>query len=61
METEREQIQRLLQEMKLKIREDHFSKGLPIVYMDEEGWMVEEWKDGRIVKLKKIHNGATRN
>ncbi len=54
METEREQIQRLLQEMKLKIRENHFSKGLPIVYMDDEGWMVEEWKDGRIVRLKKL-------
>lgn len=53
MDSEKEQIERLLKEMSQKIREDHFSKGLPIVYM-KGNWIVEEWPDGRIVYVKEL-------
>lgn len=42
-----------------EILEDHINastwdKGLPKYYMDGAGWLVEHWKDGRIIKLKKL-------
>lgn len=31
-----------------------WGKGLPKVYMDEDGWIVKHWKDGAIEKIKKV-------
>jgi hypothetical protein len=36
-----------------EIRKQHFDAGLPIVYA-KDGWVVKEYKDGRIVKIQKI-------
>lgn len=36
------------------INKDTWDKGLPKYYMDKEGWLVEHWKDGRIIKIKKL-------
>lgn len=37
-----------------QIKKDTWDNGIPMIYMDKEGWLVEEWSDGRIEKLKKI-------
>ena len=36
------------------IEADTWGKGRPMIYMDEEGWLVEHWEDGRIIRKKKI-------
>ncbi len=44
------------EEFKAKIRElveaDTWGKDGPMVYVDNDGWIVRHWKDGRIEKLK---------
>lgn len=46
------------EEFKKGIREiierDTWGKGRPMIYMDEEGWLVEHWSDGRIIRKKKL-------
>ena len=37
-----------------RIEEDTWGKGRPMIYMDEEGWLVEHWADGRIIRKKEI-------
>ncbi len=44
----------ILSTMAVTVRKEHFDKGLPIVYRDKDRWIVEEWPDGRIVKLKAV-------
>lgn len=36
------------------IQDDTWGKGRPMIYMDEEGWLVEHWSDGRIIRKKKL-------
>ena len=36
------------------VRKDTWEKGLPMVYMDKDGWIVNHWKDGKIEKIKKV-------
>ena len=36
------------------VEADTWEKGLPMYYMDEEGWLVEHWKDGRVVRKKRL-------
>lgn len=36
------------------IEADTWGKGRPMIYMDDEGWLVEHWKDGRIIRKKKL-------
>jgi|LakMenEpi03Aug12_release.lakeMendotaPanAssembly.Ray.scaffolds.fasta_scaffold1567460_2 hypothetical protein len=36
------------------IEADTWEKGHPMYYMDKEGWLVEHWKDGKIVRKKKL-------
>lgn len=36
------------------IEADTWGKGRPMIYMDEEGWLVEHWADGRIIRKKKL-------
>ena len=37
-----------------QVEADTWGKGLPKCYMDDEGWLVHHWKDGKIDKIKKI-------
>jgi len=36
------------------VTRDTWEKGLPKIYINNEGYMVEHYKDGKIIKLKKI-------
>lgn len=36
------------------IEEDTWDRGLPKIYLDNDGWIVKHWKDGRIDKIEKI-------
>jgi len=51
--TETERIKAAVAEKMKMIRKEHFSKDLPIVYA-KEGWIVKEYKDGTIEKVKKL-------
>jgi hypothetical protein len=51
---EKEILKKALGNLEKKVRQEHFSKGLPICYMTEDRWIVYEYPDGRIEKLKKI-------
>lgn len=31
-----------------------WGKGLPMVYMNRDGWIVKHWEDGTIKRIKKI-------
>lgn len=42
------------QAVREKIEEDTWNEGLPMIYMDKEGWLVKKWKDGKIEKIKKL-------
>ena len=46
-----EEFQKVMLE---RIKEDTWNEGLPMIYMDDEGWLVKEWKDGKIEKVKKL-------
>lgn len=35
-----------------QVEADTWGKGLPMVYMDKDGWIVKHWKDGKIEKVK---------
>jgi hypothetical protein len=48
------QSQEFQDHVKAIIERETWGKGLPKVYMDEEGWIVKHWKDGRIERLEKI-------
>jgi len=37
-----------------QIEKDTWGNDLPMVYMDDDGWMVHHWKDGKIDKIKKL-------
>jgi hypothetical protein len=36
---------------------------MPMVYLDDDGWIVKHWKDGTIEKIKKadLNNGISNN
>ena len=36
------------------VEADTWEKGLPMYYMDDEGWLVEHWKDGRVIRKKML-------
>jgi hypothetical protein len=40
---------------KKRVEEQTWGKGMPMVYLDEDGWIVKHWKDGTIEKLKKAN------
>ena len=50
----REFFSELGKDMSEKIRQEAFSNGRPIVYMNEQRQVVQEWSDGRIVVLKQL-------
>jgi hypothetical protein len=36
-----------------QVEEQTWGKGLPMVYRDDNGWVVKHWKDGTIEKIQK--------
>jgi len=36
-----------------RVEEETWGKDKPMVYLDDNGWIVKHWKDGTIEKLKK--------
>ena len=36
------------------VEKDTWDKGLPKVYMNEDGWLVHHYKDGKVDLIKKI-------
>jgi hypothetical protein len=36
-----------------QVKKDTWDKGLPMIYMDKKGDIVEHWKDGKIKIIKK--------
>lgn len=38
------------------VKKDTWERGLPMVYMNKDGWIVNHWKDGKIEKIKKVIN-----
>ena len=49
----REKIPEILKSMANDVKARHFAAGLPIVYA-KDGWIVEEYSDGKIVKVKEL-------
>ena len=37
-----------------QVKKDTWDKDLPMVYMNDEGWIVRHWKDGKIEKIKQM-------
>jgi hypothetical protein len=38
---------------KKRVEEETWGKGIPMVYRDEDGWVVKHWKDGTIEKIQR--------
>jgi hypothetical protein len=36
-----------------QVEKQTWDKDLPMVYLDDNGWVVKHWKDGTIEKIKK--------
>jgi hypothetical protein len=37
-----------------RVEKDTWGNGLPMVYIDDEDWLVRHWPDGRIDRVNKI-------
>ena len=59
MDKEEDKISKALRSKKFKesfrkrVEEETWGKDKPMVYLDDDGWIVKHWKDGTIEKLKK--------
>jgi len=59
MDKEENEISKLIKSEKFKesfrkrVEEETWGKDLPMVYLDEDGWIVKHWKDGTIEKISK--------
>jgi ABC-type oligopeptide transport system substrate-binding subunit len=59
MDKEEEKLSKSLRSEQFKesfrkrVEEETWGKDLPLVYLDENGWVVKHWKDGTIEKLQK--------
>jgi hypothetical protein len=40
---------------KKRVEEQTWDKGKPMVYLDDDGWVVKHWKDGTIKKIQKAN------
>ena len=38
-----------------RVEEQTWGKDLPLVYLDENGWIVKHWKNGTIEKIQKAN------
>jgi len=61
MDKEEEKLSKFLKSEQFKesfrkrVEEDTWGKDLPLVYLDEDGWVVKHWKDGTIEKIQKAN------
>ena len=61
MDKEEKKIAKVLRSEQFKesfrkrVEEDTWGKDLPLVYLDEDGWVVKHWKDGTIEKIQKAN------
>jgi hypothetical protein len=59
MDKEEEKLSKVLRSEQFKesfrkrVEEETWGKDLPLVYLDEDGWIVKHWKNGTIEKLSK--------
>ena len=49
----KKKIKKIFKKIHKQIREENFSKNLPMCYMDKKGNIVNEYKNGEIVIIKK--------
>ena len=40
---------------KKRVEEETWGKDKPMVYLDDDGWVVKHWKDGTIEKIQKAN------
>ena len=61
MDKEEDKISKALRSEQFKesfrksVEEQTWGKDLPLVYLDEDGWIVKHWKDGTIEKIQKAN------
>lgn len=59
MDKEEEKLSKVLRSEQFKesfrkqVEEVTWGKDLPLVYLDDNGWVVKHWKDGTIEKIQK--------
>lgn len=59
MDKEEEKLSKVLRSEQFKesfrkqVEEQTWGKDLPLVYLDDNGWVVKHWKDGTIEKIQK--------
>lgn len=44
------------EDFRKQVEKDTWDKDLPMVYLNEEGWIVKHYKDGTIEKLYPLQN-----
>ena len=61
MDKEEDKISKVLRSEQFKesfrkrVEEQTWGKDMPMVYLDENGWVVKHWKDGTIEKIQKAN------
>jgi hypothetical protein len=61
MDKEEDKISKALRSEQFKesfrkrVEEQTWGKDMPMVYLDENGWVVKHWKDGTIEKIQKAN------
>ena len=61
MDKEEDKISKVLRSEQFKEsfrkrgEEQTWGKDIPMVYLDEDGWVVKHWKDGTIEKIQKAN------
>jgi len=61
MDKEENKISKILMSEQFKesfrkrVEEETWGKDRPMVYLDEDGWIVKHWKDGTIEKIQKAN------
>lgn len=59
MDKEEEKLSKVLRSEQFKesfrkrVEEQTWGRDLPLVYLDDNGWVVKHWKDGTIEKIQK--------
>jgi hypothetical protein len=38
-----------------RVEEETWGKNKPMIYLDDNGWIVKHWKDGTIEKIQKAN------
>lgn len=48
------ELKKFKEDFRRQVEKDTWGNGLPMVYMNDDGWMVHHWSDGRIDMIKKL-------